>query len=120
LFYGVAAIILDSIGGYALVWTYSVRLTPYLSPQFYPYDIGIVIIPYMLVYQNWGSNFKMFLLFTGLLSAFLAFISEPFMELLNIYKEITWKHIYSFPIYWTLGLVCWLIIKQFKKLEQGH
>ncbi|CAM4016900.1 CBO0543 family protein [Mesobacillus thioparans] len=114
LFYGVTAIFLDSIGSNAMVWTYPVRLTPYLNPQLYPYDVGVVIIPFMLVYQRFSTSFKQFFIATGLLSAFLAFLAEPFMVHLGIYKEFTWKHIYSFPIYWLLGLMCWAIIKKFK------
>ncbi len=117
LFYGITAIILDSIGSSALVWVYPVRLTPYLYPQYYPYDVGVVIVPFMYVYQKWGHHLKPFLISTGILSAFLAFVAEPFMEWLHIYKELTWKHIYSFPIYWLLGLICWIILKRFKKLE---
>ena len=117
LFYGVAAIFLDSIGSNAMVWTYKVRLTPYLNPQLYPYDVGVVIIPFMLVYQRFSFSFRKFFAATGLLSFFLAFIAEPVMEWLDIYKELTWKHIYSFPIYWLLGLICWGILRKFKTYE---
>jgi hypothetical protein len=117
LFYGVTAIILDSIGSSMLVWVYPVRLTPYLYPQYYPYDVGVVIVPFMYVYQRWGNSIKSFLIATGLLSAFLAFVAEPIMEWLGIYKELKWENIYSFPIYWLIGLICWVIIKRFKKLE---
>lgn len=118
LFYGVAAIFLDSIGSNAMVWTYPVRLTPYINPQLYPYDVGVVIIPFMLVYQRFSYSFKKFFIATGLLSLFLAFIAEPGMVLLDIYMELTWKHIYSFPIYWLLGLLCWGIINKFKSFEK--
>jgi hypothetical protein len=118
LFYGISAIILDAIGSFAMAWFYPVRLTPYLTPQLYPYDICILMVPYMLIYQRWDKKFKKFLLFTGLLSAFQAFLGEPFMEWLGIYKELTWNHFYSFPIYWILGIICWLILKKFQKLEQ--
>jgi hypothetical protein len=114
LFYGVTAIFLDSIGSNAMVWTYPVRLTPYLNPQLYPYDVGVVIIPFMFVYQKFSKSFKKFFIATGALSLFLAFIAEPFMVYLEIYKEITWKHIYSFPIYWLIGIMCWAIIKKFQ------
>jgi hypothetical protein len=120
LFYGISAIILDSIGSFSMAWFYSIRITPYLYPELYPYDVCIVIIPYMFVYQVWGNDFKIYFLFTGLLSAFLAFLAEPFLEWLKIYKELTWENIYSFPIYWILGTMCWLFIKQLKKLEQGQ
>ncbi|MDP4086870.1 MAG: CBO0543 family protein [Bacillota bacterium] len=118
LFFGVAAIILDSIGSNAMFWIYPVRLTPYLNPQFYPYDVGIVIIPFMLVYQHCRNEFKKFILYAGCLSTFLAFLAEPFMEYLQIYKEFAWKNIYSFFIYWILSNICWLVSKGFKKLEQ--
>lgn len=118
LFYGVAAIFLDSIGSNSMVWTYPVRLTPYINPQLYPYDVGVVIIPFMLVYQRYGFSLKKFFVATGLLSLFLAFLAEPTMEWLDIYMELTWKHIYSFPIYWGLGLICWGIIKKFKAYEK--
>lgn len=118
LFYGVGAIILDSIGSNLMAWVYPVRLTPYLYPQLYPYDIGIVIIPFMLIYQRWGSNMIKFFLISGLQSAFIAFIAERFMTFIHVYHEITWKHIYSFPIYWLLALICWLILTRFKKIEQ--
>ncbi|KAA0548431.1 hypothetical protein FZW96_07610 [Bacillus sp. BGMRC 2118] len=118
LFYGVSAIILDTIGNNLLAWVYPVRLTPYLYPQLYPYDVGIVIIPFMFIYQRWGDHFKKFFIFSGLQSAFLAFIAERLMEYLNIYQEITWKNIYSFPIYWLLAIVCWGIITRFKKMER--
>jgi membrane-bound metal-dependent hydrolase YbcI (DUF457 family) len=118
LFYGVSAIILDSMGSNMMVWAYPYSLTPYLNPQLYPYDVGVVIIPFMLIYQRWREDFKKFFLFAGLLSAFLAFAAEPFMEWLNIYEEIIWKNIYSFPIYWLLSLICWGIIKYFKTIEK--
>jgi hypothetical protein len=118
LFYGVSAIILDSIGSNSMIWIYPVRLTPYLYPQLYPYDVGIVIIPFMFIYQRWGDNFKKFFLISGLQSAFLAFVAEQFMELFKIYQEITWKNLYSFPIYWLLAIICWFIITRFKKIEQ--
>ena len=119
LFYGVTAIFLDAIGSNAMVWTYPVRLTPYLNPQLYPYDVGVVIIPFMLVYQKYGYSFKKFFISTALLSLFLAFIAEPFMSYLGIYKEITWKHGYSFIIYWILGVVFWAIIKKFKSYDNS-
>lgn len=120
LFYGVAAIILDSIGSNAMVWAYPVRLSPYINPELYPYDVGVVIIPFMLVYQKWKSSFRSFFFATGLLSLFLAFIAEPAMVWMGIYFQIIWKHVYSFPIYWMLGLICWFIINRFKALEQKN
>ncbi|MFE8699595.1 CBO0543 family protein [Cytobacillus sp. FJAT-54145] len=110
LFLGVIATILDSIGSNALAWTYPIRLTPYLYPQLYPYDVGVVIIPFMLVYQKWGHQMKSYAIASLLLSFFIAFVAEPTMVWLGVYKEFTWKHIYSFPVYFVLALICrWII-----------
>lgn len=118
LFFGVIAIVLDSIGSYLLLWVYPIRLSPLLFPQLYPYDIGVIIIPFMLVYQRWGGSFKSFFISAGALSAIIAFICEAGMQWLGYYTVLTWKNAYSFPIYWFLGIFCWTIITYFKKLEQ--
>ncbi|MBU7592448.1 hypothetical protein FVO58_07815 [Metabacillus halosaccharovorans] len=120
MFFGIIAIFLDSIGSNAMVWTYPVRLTPYLYPQMYPYDVGIIIIPFMLVYQRTGKKFIKFFFSTGLLALLIAFVAETTMERLDMYMEITWKNIYSFPIYWIIGLICWSILKLFKRIEIKH
>lgn len=120
MFFGIIAIFLDSIGSNAMVWTYPVRLTPYMYPQMYPYDVGIIIIPFMFVYQLTGVNFKRFFISTGLLALLIAFVAETTMEKLDMYMEITWRNIYSFPIYWAIGLFCWCIIKIFKRIEKEH
>ncbi len=120
MFFGIIAIFLDSIGSNAMVWTYPVRLTPYLYPQMYPYDVGIIIIPFMLIYQRTGERFIKFFFSTGLLALLIAFVAETTMERLDMYMEITWKNIYSFPIYWIIGLFCWSILKLFKRIERKH
>ncbi|WP_285843923.1 CBO0543 family protein [Metabacillus halosaccharovorans] len=120
MFFGIIAIFLDSIGSNAMVWTYPVRLTPYLYPQMYPYDVGIIIIPFMMVYQRTGKKFIKFFFSTGLLALLIAFVAETTMERFDMYMEITWNNIYSFPIYWIIGLICWSILKLFKRTERKH
>ncbi|MDZ5471542.1 CBO0543 family protein [Bacillus sp. 31A1R] len=120
LFYGVAAIILDSIGTSLLLWTYPVIISPNLFPQIYPYDVGVIIVPFMLIYQKWGKTIKSFWKASGILSLSIAYIAEPFMIWIDVYKPFTWKHIYSFPIYWLLAILCWYILNYFKYLEQNR
>lgn len=98
LFLGTIATILDSIGSKMMLWTYPVRLSPYLFPQFYPYDVTLVIIPFMLIYQ-WINDKKKFIIATIILSAFISYIAEPLFQAAGIYKVITWRHIYSLIIY---------------------
>ncbi len=110
LIFGTIASILDSIGSNAMAWTYPVRISPYLYPQFYPFNVALVIVPFMLIYQWSINNTKKFFLLTIIVAGSHAFIGEPLLQWMGIYKQITWKHLYSFPIYILLGLICrWIV-----------
>jgi hypothetical protein len=115
LFLGNIAIILDSIGSTALVWYYPVRISPYLFPQLYPFDISLVIIPFMFVYQWARDNDTKFYVYTVLVSAFNSYFAEAVTIWIGIYKEFTWTSSKSFFIYIALGILCRLIIKFMKR-----
>jgi hypothetical protein len=120
LFLGTIAAILDSIGTKMMLWTYPVRLSPYLDPQYYPYDIALVIIPYMFIYQ-WVTHIKRFIIAAILLAAFISFVAEPLFQWSGVYQTFTWKHIYSFVIYsviaiFTKGIMIYLN----KKSARNH
>ncbi|MFD1739677.1 CBO0543 family protein [Bacillus salitolerans] len=109
LFLGTIASILDSIGSTTLLWFYPVRLSPYLYPQFYPYDVSLVIIPFMLAFQ-YCTETKKFIVVVVVVAAFIAFIAEPFMAWIGVYQQLTWEHIYSFVIYIAIALLCYKIV----------
>lgn len=110
LFLGVIVIILDSIGSNAMIWFYPETLTPYLFPQLYPYDVALIIIPFMLVFQWTLHSTNKFLLYNLLLSFILAFIAETTMERFDFYREIRWENYFSFPIYFSIGTICRAIV----------
>lgn len=118
LFLGMIATILDSIGSINFLWVYPVRLTPYFYPQYYPYDVSLVIIPFMLVYQKFPT-IKKFTISVVLVSAFIAFLAEPFMAWIGVYEQLKWEHIYSFFIYILISLFCKLITIFLKKKSLG-
>lgn len=120
LFLGTIATILDSIGTKMVFWTYPIRLSPYLFPQFYPYDIALVIIPYMFIYQ-WVTHTKRFILIAILLAAFISYVAEPFFQWTGAYQTITWKHIYSFVIYSLIAVLTkFIMIYLSKKSARNH
>ena len=119
LFLGTIATILDSIGSNMMLWTYPVRLSPYLFPQFYPYDVTLVIIPFMLIYQ-WVNDQKKFIIATIILAGFISYVAEPLAQLAGVYKMLTWRHIYSLFIYslisiFTKYVMLFLKMKSVKK-----
>ncbi|MBE4909593.1 hypothetical protein IMZ08_16190 [Bacillus luteolus] len=120
LFLGTIATILDSIGTKMMLWTYPIRLSPYLFPQFYPYDIALVIIPYMFIYQ-WVTHTKRFIVVAILLAAFVSYVAEPFFQWTGAYQTITWKHIYSFVIYPLIAIFTkFVMIFLSKKSARNH
>ncbi|QOR67786.1 hypothetical protein IM538_06530 [Cytobacillus suaedae] len=120
LFLGTIATILDSIGTKMMLWTYPIRLSPYLDPQFYPYDIALVIIPYMLIYQ-WITQTKRFIITAILLAAFISYVAEPFFQWTGAYQTLNWKHIYSFTIYPLIAIFTkFIMIYLSKKSVRNH
>ena len=80
-----------------VMWEYPVRVIPQLS-LFMPVDYVIVPVVGMLLYQRfpkWGP----FLLAITIASAVMSFICEPLAVAINMYRLVTWRYVYSFPIY---------------------
>ena len=63
-----------------------------------PVDYVIVPVVGMLLYQKYASWGK-FLLAATIASAVMSFICEPLAVYIGMYRLLTWRYIYSFPIY---------------------
>lgn len=101
----------DAIGVEYDFWEYDYQLIPLLDVLIV-FDISVVTVTYMLVYQyikSWGWFIAVHLVVAG---AF-AFLAEPALVRLGYYRLLSWKFFYSFPIYfaiavflrWTNGLL---------------
>lgn len=106
--------LLDAIGVETDAWEYKYDLVPLLD-VFIAYDISILPVSYMAIYQycrTWTS----FALAHGVLSLVFALVSEPLLVYLDIYQLIKWKHIYSVPGYFLLAIcIRWVMSKLIKK-----
>jgi len=109
LFVGLISVIIEYIGEYiALWWGYKIKLFPGVT-LFFPFDLTILPVSYMLVYQYFPKWRSFFIGMIGL-SFGAAFIFEPLLDWMDIYVLNTWKYIYSFPIYLVIGLFFkWLL-----------
>jgi len=94
---------LDIIGTYYVLWEYPIRLLPLNFSEIH--DFIILPIIFMLIYQRY-THWKSFIISNIIMSFLLSFIGENIAIWLNFYKEIAWKHIYSFPIYFIIAIVC--------------
>lgn len=93
---------LDFLGVQLGLWRYKYEDLPTV-PAYMPWDISIlpVLIMFILQYKPHTSPLIKALLF----AAFTAFFGEPITVWLEIYEPITWKSIYSFPIYIVIYLI---------------
>ncbi|NLF27275.1 MAG: hypothetical protein GX592_05200 [Clostridiales bacterium] len=107
LLINVAASFLDVFGSDYVLWEYPVHVLP-MNGLLFPVDYVIVPVVGMLLYQRF-AKWKPFLIACTLASAFMSFACEPFAVWIGMYKLISWKYVYSFPIYIALYAIARLI-----------
>jgi hypothetical protein len=94
--------LLDAIGVETDAWEYKYDLVPLLD-VFIAYDISVLPVSYMLVYQRY-KNWRSFIMAHVVLAFVFAFVAEPLLVWLDIYQLIGWKHIYSVPGYIAIAI----------------
>jgi hypothetical protein len=100
----------DVIGSELVLWNYTTRIFP-IVPSLLPFDFTIAPVIFMSLYQYY-TKWKSFLIAGIIISAVLAFIAEPLLVVLKLYKLISWKYIYSFPVYLSAAIISkWLVCK---------
>lgn len=109
--------LLDVLGSELVLWHYGLQLIPTL-PALFPYDFSIVPMVHMVMYQRY-TKWKDFIIANAIVNAIFAFIAEPALTWLKIYEPISWKYVYSFPIYLTLIIASRWIVEIFKARQQS-
>jgi len=112
LSYGLLVVIttclLDEIGSSLNFWGYPYKIVP-LIPRLIAVNFTALPVVYMFIYQYF-SEWKLFAMASVLMAALFAFIGEPIIIWLDIYRMYHWNHIYSFFIYIIIALFLrWLI-----------
>lgn len=96
-FVSFVAAFLNIYGWNRHMWVYPIQLLPICNPLL-TVDFTVIPIAHMLVYQYFRA-WKSFLLAGTILAFCFAFIAEPTLSWMGIYKAIKWKHSYSLPFY---------------------
>ena len=94
---------LDVLGSEFVWWDYPIRLIPNL-PRLFPIDFTVIPVVYMLIYQYF-PKWKSFIIANVIIAIIFAFAMEPLMIWMNLYTLVSWKLIYSFPIYIAMAVV---------------
>lgn len=108
-------IIMDVTGSELLLWFYPIRILPQ-SPLLFPVDIVDLPVVLMLIYQRyekWGK----FLFVNAIASAIMSFVLEPGAIYIGMYKMISWKYIYSFPLYILIAVIAKVLTDFFRKKQ---
>jgi hypothetical protein len=107
----VVSVSFDSIGVQLGFWSYRFEVLP-LIPAYLPYDVALmpVVVMSLIQFKPNSSPYLKGILF-GLLTAY---IGEPIIVWLKIYKPIIWHFYYSIPIYFTIFLIAhWLTTRKY-------
>lgn len=97
------ATVIDIVGVNFVLWEYPIRLVP--VGIFLVHDLVFIPIISMLIFQ-YCSSWKAFVTANIILSAIGAYVEEPIAIWIRIYKPITWRHTYSFLLFFAMTVVC--------------
>ncbi|GBF33578.1 hypothetical protein DCCM_2681 [Desulfocucumis palustris] len=118
LTYGIMIMIIseffDGIGVEFDLWEYHQRLIP-LFDILIVYDFSVIPVIYMLVYQFFNT-WKSFAVASIIVAGIFAFISEPALMAMGFYEVFNWRHVYSFPIYFSMAMSMRWIMGYLKKV----
>lgn len=107
---------LDDLGRSLSLWAYPYELVQVVD-RLNSVDFSALPICYMIIYQFF-PKWRSFVISNLIFSLFSAFILEPFLVWLGIYKTLTWKYIYSFPIYLSIAIIGKLILNKLNKVSR--
>ena len=107
---------LDAVGTGFAFWEYPVRLLPLEFSEIH--DFVLIPVVYMLLYQRF-VKWKEFIIADALVSVLGSFIVEPVFAALGFYRVITWRHIYSLPIFFAIAAFSKFIIDKLKAKDNG-
>lgn len=99
---------LDHVGYELNLWIYPHKLFRFI-PESSAYDLGVLPVLHMLVYQ-YCRSWRSFLMTNTIMAVIFVAVCEPVSVWLGLYKLIHWKYIYSFPLYiLKVALIKWLL-----------
>ncbi len=96
-------IVLDELGEELTLWYYTVDLVP-LFPPITAVDLSCLPAVYLLIYQK-NPTWKRFVIASAVMSAAFCFLLEPLFVWAGVYKTLTWKSYYGFPIYILIAVI---------------
>lgn len=108
LILGIIGSQLDEIGISNGAWAYPYQLSQF-NRGLNPYNFTFIPVAYMIVY-HYFPKWKHFIIGNIILAIIAAYMTEPILKAMGIYKTFFWKSIYSVLCYIALPiLIRWVI-----------
>lgn len=102
------AVLLDEIGTTLTLWAYPLNIVPFI-PLLITANYTLVPIIFTLVYQYF-PKWKPFIIVNIILTFVFSFILEPILVWVKLYVLISWRYIYSIPVYFLASIILkWFI-----------
>ncbi|MHB1395097.1 MAG: CBO0543 family protein [Clostridia bacterium] len=112
------AVLLDEIGTSLTLWAYPVKIIP-IFPRLITANYTLVPIIFTLVYQYF-PRWKSFIIANIFLTVVFSFVLEPILVWAKLYVLISWKHIYSIPVYFFTSIILKLFIDRVKSVQSRY
>lgn len=111
--------VLDTMGTNLQFWRYRQHLIWFFKPPLIPADLCAIPVADTLVYRYF-PRWKSFVMAMVVSSLITSFIAEPLFVWMKIYEPVTWRYVYSFPIYILKSVVAKLIVQQAIRSQSKH
>lgn len=82
------------------------------------FELSFISITSMLLYQYF-LEWKKYLIALVVLGAFGAFVAQPLLIYVGIYKLYNWRNLYSFPIYIFMGVIVKFITTKIIEIQKS-
>ncbi|MFD1735228.1 CBO0543 family protein [Bacillus salitolerans] len=105
----------DILGTELNFWKYPTSLIP-IYPRAFPFDISMVPVAMMLLYQYF-TTWKTYFISLFVMASSFAFIGEPFCVWQELVIYTNWHYFYSFVYYIVLGILIRAFVEKLKRLQ---
>lgn len=109
-------LVYDIFGVNFILWTYTTRIFP-VVPSVFLYDLTIVPLYYMLVYQ-YSPNWKSFIVWNAVMAGAISFGLHPLLTKLGMLKMHNWNYAYTFPFMFGFGLLGRAVVLRLMAVEE--
>lgn len=111
-------LLLDEIGGSLTFWAYPIKLVPFF-PRLISANYTLVPVIFTLVYQYF-PRWKSFIIANIFLTIVFSFVLEPTLVWLKLYVLISWKYIYSIPVYFFAAIILKAFADKIKSVQKRY